>query len=234
VAHAGCDGAAQSVGDALRPLDPSAFALTLAASVGTCTAERYAHPNVCCLANADASTCGTYPMSPFAPCPAGFDLYPDPSSCCDLDDPTQCSDAMASNAGVASTCVTSCSPGYYEPAPGKCCAAGSAAGGASGACVPSANFPPAVCNGPVCLDGGACAAACNGCGGCPAGFVFPADGSATTCCSDDAGGGRECFSLALGAGAGVTTAGGVDAGLVDAAAFEAEPPRPFDASVTPG
>jgi hypothetical protein len=191
-----CDSSAVSLGNALT------FVATdvISVGVGVCSEARYAHPNVCCQATTSPATCGTYPMSPFAPCPASYALYPDPRTCCSLDDPdpSLCIAALSASSSSASTCGYACAPGA-----GTTCTAAA---------------PALACSEPACIAGETCVTSCPSvCGACPTGFTVP-DGGAALCYRADSGVGTEWFSQALGlaasVGVSVATPPSADASIV--------------------
>jgi hypothetical protein len=172
----GCTGGSLSLGDALTPVAVDLIAVGATA----CAAPGFAHPNVCC----QGATCGTYPASPFAPCPPSYALYPDPRTCCALYDPSMCLLGFSSPVATAD-CGYACSPGTFESDAGSCCTSGATS------CSPRGMA--------------------SGCAACPEGFAVP-DGGPELCFGVDPNEGTEWFSQALGLapGASVTAA---DAGL---------------------
>lgn len=109
----------------LSQVDPGA----VGGQVPAC-ATGAAHPNVCCVAEAGkAAQCGTYPGAPFQPCDSGWTTYPDPRSCCSLDNPASCAppppDPPPAPPG---TCGYLCEPGWYAIQGGCCRATGNGEG----------------------------------------------------------------------------------------------------------
>jgi hypothetical protein len=114
-----CVGREVSVGansSALSLVDPN----QISAAPTACNSGA-AHPNVCCqAASGQAAKCGTYPDEPFHPCDSGWTLYPDPRSCCSLDDPTSCAAPPSSPPPVSGACTYACPPGWYPIVDGCC------------------------------------------------------------------------------------------------------------------
>src|SRR5262249_24852743 len=61
--------------------------------------------------------------SPFHQCGEGFTTYPDPTTCCDLNDPKNCAEPPPPPPGPPPTCAYACAPGWWpvENTPGECC-----------------------------------------------------------------------------------------------------------------
>lgn len=96
----------------LSSVDPTV--VTPASGVVPACNAGAAHPNVCCTATENApAACGTYDGEPFHACGIGAKTYPDPRSCCDLADPTQCADPPPTAVPPPVACAYLCSPGYY-------------------------------------------------------------------------------------------------------------------------
>lgn len=88
----------------------------------TACAAGEAHPNVCCDAQpGQGAKCGVYPSDPFHPCDTGWKTYPDPRSCCSLEDSSKC-DAPPPNppSPPTGTCAYACPPGWYPITDGCC------------------------------------------------------------------------------------------------------------------
>ena len=122
-----------------------------------------AHPNVCCEAGAGkAGTCGVYLGAPFQPCDTGWTTYPDPRSCCALDDPQNCvAPPPTPPPPPPGVCGYACEPGWY-PIQNGCCQStsngdgvcyGWASGGHDGGTAPDAGIDD---GGLPALDGGHC------------------------------------------------------------------------------
>jgi hypothetical protein len=104
----------------LRNVDPG----TVASAVVTSCSSTHAHPNVCCKGDAnEPSSCVAYVNSPFHPCEDGWGLYPDPTSCCDLNDPKSCAAPPPPVPAPPVSCGYACAPGWWPVvnSPGECC-----------------------------------------------------------------------------------------------------------------
>jgi hypothetical protein len=109
---------------ALSLVDPK----LVSGSVPACNAGA-AHPNVCCdVGEGKDGTCGVYPEAPFQRCDTGWIAYPDPRSCCDLDDPSKCSAPPSTPPSSGGSCTYACEPGWY-PIPNGCCKSTSSSSG---------------------------------------------------------------------------------------------------------
>jgi hypothetical protein len=87
-----------------------------------------AHRNACCQGGPNtAAACGVYPQAPFHACDPDWMTYPDPATCCDLNDPSHCAaPPSVSPPTPTGHCVYACPPGYYPAGPisprtGSCC-----------------------------------------------------------------------------------------------------------------
>ena len=90
-------------------------------SVPACTTGQ-AHRNVCCTAGPNApAECGVYVTDPFHACASGATTYPDPTTCCDLNDPTSCAapPPVPTDPPPPVGCGYYCPPGWY--ASGSAC-----------------------------------------------------------------------------------------------------------------
>ncbi len=202
-----CAGGAVSLGDALTPVAVDVI------SVGatTCDVQGFAHPNVCCQGTTLPATCGTYPVSPFAPCPPSYALYPDPRTCCALDSPSMCLQGTTSPLAPAD-CGYACPPGTFGSDAGECCASTS--------------------TGTSCTPRGVA----SGCPTCPEGFAVP-DGGPELCFGVDPNEGTEWFSQALGLAPGAPTAAadaGASVGVADAGTIEVDATLAEDAAPAAG
>jgi hypothetical protein len=166
----------------------------------------YAHPSVCCEPSLYQSPqCVENSEAPFRPCGRWL-TFPDPQTCCSLENGTQCMAPAPVNAnGSAVECELPCGPGGFLPDDPEEDADGgwvNCADNASGGCV-------ACCSGMVSQAGSnptrastvACSAIISSqggpaiCGGgaCPTGWKVPSGGQFDVCCNTGAG---ECFSRA--------------------------------------
>jgi hypothetical protein len=76
-----------------------------------------AHASVCCQAPPDGPpTCENFPSAPFHACDANWTTYPDPRTCCSLQD-SSCSPAPAGTVPTTGLCTYACPPGQFA-APG--------------------------------------------------------------------------------------------------------------------
>ncbi len=142
----------------LSQIDPK----TVGGNVPSCGAGD-AHPNVCCDAGAGkAGTCGVFLGAPFQPCDSGWTTYPDPRSCCALDDPQNCgAPPPTPPPPPPGTCGYACEPGWY-PIQNGCCQStsqgdgvcyGWASGGSDGGTPDGGTFDAS----PPLIDGSVCA-----------------------------------------------------------------------------
>jgi hypothetical protein len=180
----------------LAEVAPDAVSTTAA----TCAAGA-AHPNVCCNAGPTGSTCGVYRDDAFHPCDPGWTTYPDPRSCCDLNQSSSCAPPPpTSSPAQAGQCLYGCPPGFYATAPitassGSCCS------------VPQSGGPSGCFGwGPGGLSDAGSASSSTTCDYvCPAGWQPLTPSSPDVCCrSLDAG--VECFSQATGPARGGSSA----------------------------
>src|SRR5262249_7910985 len=119
-----CGGKGVTIGsnsEELRDVDPK----SVSGNATACGAST-AHPNVCCKGGPNQdSACVAYVNSPFHQCGEGFTTYPDPTSCCDLNDPKNCAEPPPPPppGGGGGTCAYACAPGWWpvETNPGECC-----------------------------------------------------------------------------------------------------------------
>ena len=101
-----------------RAVDPT----TVQGTVPACAVAQ-AHPNVCCQGGpTKGSACVAFVNSPFHKCDDGWTTYPDPGTCCDLSDPTNCV-APPPGPPPPTTCGYACAPGWWPVVnnPGECC-----------------------------------------------------------------------------------------------------------------
>jgi len=118
---AACGGKGVTIGSnggELKTVDPT----TVTGSAPAC-APQAAHPNVCCKGGPnEASDCVGYVNSPFHKCDDGWTTYPDPGTCCDLNDPTKCT-APPPGPPPPVGCGYACAPGWWPVVnnPGECC-----------------------------------------------------------------------------------------------------------------
>ncbi len=116
-----CGGKGVTIGSnsgELRTVDPA----SVTGSVPACQPQQ-AHPNVCCKGGPnEASDCVTYVNSPFHKCDDGWTLYPDPGTCCDLNDPKTCV-VPPPGPPPPTGCGYACAPGWWPVVnnPGECC-----------------------------------------------------------------------------------------------------------------
>jgi hypothetical protein len=240
-----CGGREVSLGtnhSQLSLVDPS----TVSGTVPSCGTGD-AHPNVCCQASAgQAAQCGVYIGAPFQPCDSGWTAYPDPRSCCTLDDPSNCGAPPPSPPPLPpGVCGYACEPGWY-PIQNGCC---QDTGNGQGVCYGWASAGDGGIfddGGPTtCVDAGFDDSG-NGTPGCdptpqpptadagdqpgqpPCTYACPAGwqravGAADVCCRDLGGGEIECFSQATGPQGGGSSGGdgGVDPTPADGGVFDA-------------
>jgi hypothetical protein len=216
---------------AAPPLDAAIFVLWDASCLGAdgatvdptflqgavpACASGYAHPNVCCHGGPEVATvCLESADDPFRPCVCDTLTFPDPRTCCSLDDGGDCT-AVGADAAAAGSCHNPCGPGSFPPdelswprpactdvptrttdaglpIPGQtcfyCCAENISAPGCTG------NFGTCIPNPqgglPICPD------QTFGCGLCPDGWSRVA-GVPDLCCRVDGGPLVACFSQADG------------------------------------
>src|SRR5664280_2459225 len=169
-------------------------------------AAGYEHPNICCQgAPYQATTCTEDLTRPFDVCEAEQLAYPDPNTCCSLDNKTACMQPSGvdstADAGQGSNCQNPCSPGAYPPPPflgGVLCAFG------TGMSIEPTEPFCSLCTGPVQW----CSSPC------PTGWSTPAGGQVDLCCLADSSGRNFCFSQAgyiggsMGGGGGYSNASG--------------------------
>ena len=113
----------QPSGGANDPTSAASQAVSVSDVTGTVTPcpEAYAHPNVCCDQGAGRTTsCVDHPGAPFAQCAEGLALYPDPRSCCPLDNSGNCiaPPAVPPDGGSVTGgggCFLPCPVGWYTP-----------------------------------------------------------------------------------------------------------------------
>jgi hypothetical protein len=185
---------------ASQPVDVS----TVGAPLGTfqpvaACITGHAHPNVCCHAGPTQPTvCTECPAEPFGVCDKESLTFPDPRSCCSLED-GGCTATTQSDAGVAGNCLFPCGPGGYPPnelgdAAGlPACSDmvdSSFASQCAYCCVGSVKTAGCAAN--TCTQVGACGPQC---GACPTGWQVP-PGGIDLCCRTDSAGVDECFSQA--------------------------------------
>jgi hypothetical protein len=154
-----CGGREVSLGSnhsALSTVDPG----NVSGTVPSCGSGA-AHPNVCCEAGpGKPAKCGSYDGEPFHPCDDGWKTYPDPRSCCDLDDPTKCTAPPPAPPPPAGSCGYQCPPGWYGIGGGGCCR--TTDDGGDGECFAPGNTGDAGTpadagfddGGPISIDGG--------------------------------------------------------------------------------
>lgn len=96
-------------------------ASTISGYIPTCEAG-YAHPNVCCRSGPREPTgCEECQSAPFRVCGDGSLAFPDPRTCCSLDDDTGCEEARVMSllpdagypAGGVGSCAYACGPGGF-------------------------------------------------------------------------------------------------------------------------
>lgn len=211
-----------------------------------------AHPNVCCEAGAGkAGTCGVYLGAPFQPCDSGWTTYPDPRSCCALDDPQNCvAPPPTPPPPPPGVCGYACEPGWY-PIQNGCCQSTSNGDGVCYGWASGGSDGGAPDGGVVVGDGGieppsidaGCAPSIDGgpscdptppeplpqptCDfACPSGWQHPT-GTPDVCCRD-VGGQIECFSQATGPSQGGSSGG--DGGTTTT---DADVPPSADAGMAP-
>ena len=196
-------GSAPGTSSTPTPVAPSAVSGT----VGACPSG-YAHPNVCCSASPSGASCVAY-ESPFQACATGSSTYPDPSSCCSLDDPTQCNGGPKTG-GVPPTtcdcavddpscaCVNPTDAGVTPPGPICGCPDNdptcncAADAGVISICSCPDNDPSCACPvdaGPPTPPPISCTYAC------PPGWYAPDGGAPGTCCTSDGSSGA-CTGVA--------------------------------------
>jgi len=210
-------------------------------NAGACSAGE-AHPNVCCdVGQGKDGTCGIYVGAPFQPCDNGWTTYPDPRTCCSLENPNDCAPTPPNPPPTVGTCTYPCEPGWY-PIQNGCC---QSTGNGNGVCYGWASdggYPDAGIDDGGVFDGGAfdaevdagtvdsgCTTTIDGGGSCdpqppqptpvcnldcPNGWQHP-QGAPDICCRDT-GGVIECFSQASGpsnGGSGGSGGGSTDAGV---------------------
>jgi len=191
-----CGGSVESIGTTDMQLVP----LTEVTRAVTACAPGAAHRNACCTRGPNTtSQCGLYPAAPFHPCEPDWTTYPDPSTCCDLTDPSHpCGAPPAQPPPLPSgQCTYGCPPGWYATSPitltsGSCCESPSSGGGSS----------PMACFGWGPPGNATPSSTCDYI--CPAGWQSLTPSAADVCCRTlDAG--VECFSQATGPVGGATT-----------------------------
>ena len=231
----------------LSQVDPH----TVGGNVPSCGAGD-AHPNVCCEAGAGkAGTCGVYLGAPFQPCDTGWTTYPDPRSCCALDDPQNCvAPPPTPPPPPPGVCGYACEPGWY-PIQNGCCQStsngdgvcyGWASGGSDGGTPDGgvvvgdggieppafdAGCAPSIDGGPSCDPTPPPPLPQPPCDfACPSGWQHPT-GTPDVCCRD-VGGQIECFSQATGPsqGGGTSPDGGTTS-------TDADVPPSIDAGMAP-
>jgi hypothetical protein len=118
---AACGGKGVTIGSdsgELKTVDPT----TVSGTAPAC-APQAAHPNVCCKGGPnEASDCVGYVNSPFHKCDDDRTTYPDPGTCCDLNDPTKCA-SPPPGPPPPTGCGYACAPGWWPVVnnPGECC-----------------------------------------------------------------------------------------------------------------
>ncbi len=201
---------------ATQPVDISTLGGAVGGAVPACSSG-YAHASVCCQAGPSQPTiCTECPAAPFGVCDQDSLTFPDPGSCCSLDD-GGCSETSGAITPLVDTpfeggvlvgvpggdCYYPCGPGGYPPGePGD-----SAPGGGLPACadvLDGSSFAVTCLS--CCTPGGCPTNSCNcpaegpcvcgpQCGGCPAGWQVPLGGT-DLCCRTNSAGVKECFSQA--------------------------------------
>jgi hypothetical protein len=102
--EAGCFGADST------PIDKG----LLTGSIPAC-AEGSAHPNVCCHAGPNQATaCAEDPDNPFRACGCDSLTFPDPRTCCSLDDGGGCT-TPGQDAATGGSCTDPCGPDTFSP-----------------------------------------------------------------------------------------------------------------------
>ena len=125
-----CNGKVVSLGDTGDTLQPVTTGTAASEATGTtsngasgaiaCPAG-WAHPNICCTATQESSTCGAWEDNPFRACESGATTYPNQLSCCQLSDPTNCIDSGSPPPPTlppAYGCGFACPPGWWAQAAG--------------------------------------------------------------------------------------------------------------------
>jgi hypothetical protein len=108
----GCTGRVIQIGTNGEPL--STLSPDDVDGVAFACPEGYEHPNVCCAGGPRVpSTCGVYVAHPFRPCDAGWSTYPNPLSCCSLEDGTCLDSPRGTKSMPGSGCAYVCSPGWW-------------------------------------------------------------------------------------------------------------------------
>jgi hypothetical protein len=180
---------------------PVAVAIPVLSTVSQC-ATGYAHPNICCEPGPGISPgCQETAGAPFTPCATGWLTFPDTTTCCAVDTPSDCvspldasSLATVSDSGDVD-CYFACGAGGYLP---SALPAGST----------SIGFAPDCTD----VDSGACFYCCTGanaafctsgggpaplsCSACPSDWSVPQGGQIDLCCRIAGGASKECFSQA--------------------------------------
>jgi hypothetical protein len=160
-----------------------------------------AHPNVCCESGPDqATSCTETPGNPFVPCSSKALTFPDPRTCCALDDASQCSPGDG-GAAPATGCSYLCPPGGFPPSEladpiglPACTDVDNSL--ACVYCCAGVGCPTNQCSCPEFIggDGGGCHCGPS-CGPCPSGWQTP-QGIPDLCCRTNPDGSAQCFSEA--------------------------------------
>ena len=191
--------------------NPLAVANPVASTVSQC-APGYAHPNICCEPGPGVSPgCQETLGAPFTACSSGWLTFPDTTTCCAVDTPSDCvspldasSLATISDAGDVN-CYFACGAEGYLPS--ALPAGSTSAGFIDCTDVDSGLTVCAYCcfgaGAPFCAGGGPNPGGPIGgsgpglaCSGCPSGWSVPHGGQVDVCCRTGSGTPESCFSQA--------------------------------------